>query len=395
MKAVRIGIVGMGWMGEVHSRAYRHISDRFRASGIQPRLVACADEVEARAREGKERFGFERYTTNWQEVVVADDIDALSVTTPNHMHLEIVRSAARAGKHIFCEKPVGRNPRETAEIEREARKAGIYTFTGYNYRWCPLVQHARELIQKGSLGRLTHYRGRFFCCYGSNPDSVLSWRFQKEIAGLGTLADLMSHAVDMALMLAGPIKRVVGSCETFIRERPIPAPGVGTHFTVRKGAPKTAVTNEDYVGSLVEFSNGVRGTLEACRVINGPKCQIAFEANGTQGALSWDFERMNELRFYASSPHAANEGYARILSGPAHPYHVQFNPGAGVGLGYDDLKVIEAFRFLKSILDGHQLDPSFSDALKVAAVLVAIQRSWESERWEPVTDMSLHDNSKA
>jgi len=213
---------------------------------------------------------------------------------------------------------------------------------------------------------------------------VLSWRFERDIAGLGTLGDLMSHAIDMAHMIAGPIARVVGNQETFIRERPLATPGEGTHFTTRTEGPTGAVTNEDYVGALVRFRNGVHGTLEACRVINGPKCQMAFEVNGTRGALSWDFERMNELVLYLPDGDGGHEGYTRIKTAPEHPFHAHFNPGAANGLGYDDLKTIEAYQFLQSVADGRQGTPGFAEALAVADVQAAIQRSWASERWEQV-----------
>ncbi len=383
-QTIGIGIIGMGWMGNVHARCYGQVNDRFPDLSLKPRLVICADEVEARAREGKERFGFERSTAEWQQVVADPEVEALDITTPNNLHLEIVRAAAAAGKHIYCEKPVGRSPEETAEIEHAARQAAVKTFVGYNYRWAPLVQHARKLIEKGELGKLTHYRGRFFVGYASNPHGVLSWRFRRDLAGLGCLGDLMSHVVDMARMIAGPIRRVVGNRETFIPKRPLPAPGEGTHFSARKDGPLGEVTNEDYVGALAQFSNGAHGTLEACRVINGPQCQMAFEANATRGAVSWDFERMNELRLFLSGEHRANEGFQRILTAPEHPFHAQFNPGPAVGLGYEDLKIIEAYQFLKAIAENRQAEPGFREARQVAEVLAAIERSWQTQRWEEV-----------
>ncbi|MFN8373673.1 MAG: Gfo/Idh/MocA family oxidoreductase [Anaerolineae bacterium] len=223
-KPIGIGVIGMGWMGTTHSRSYSGIPSRFDDSDIRPRLVICADEVEARAKKAQAKLGFEQSTTNWRDVVNHPDVQVVNIAAPNDKHLEIVQAAAAAGKHIFCEKPVGRNPQETADIEYAARKAGVFSFVGYNYRWAPVVQYARQFIQDGKLGDLTHYRGRFFAMYGSNPYSVLSWRFQKEYAGLGTLGDLMSHAADMALMIAGPIKRVVANRETFIKQRPCPLP---------------------------------------------------------------------------------------------------------------------------------------------------------------------------
>ena len=255
---------------------------------------------------------------------------------------------------------------------------------GYNYRWAPLVQYARQLIQEGRLGQITHYRGRFFAGYASNPHAVLSWRFQRELSGLGTLGDLMSHVIDMAQMIVGSVKQAVSNSETFVPQRPLSIPGKGTHFTVQKGGAVGQVTNEDYVGSLVQFTNGAQGTLEACRIISGLKCQMAFEVNGTEGALNWDFERMNELDLYLPNENDSHDGYVRVLSGPEHPYHLQFNPAPGTGLGYDDLKVIENYNFLKAIELGKQMKPGFAEALSVARVQAAMQDSWGSEKWEIV-----------
>jgi predicted dehydrogenase len=383
-RTIGIAVIGMGWMGAVHSRSYRQIGDRFTEAGVRPRLLICADDVPARAREAQERFGFEKCTSDWRQVLVEPDVELINIAAPNHLHRDIAVAAAQAGKHVFCEKPVGRGPEETAEIERAARATGVRTLVGYNYRWAPLVQYAHQLIQRGALGDRTHYRGRFFVGYGSNPQSVLSWRFQRELAGLGTLGDLLSHVIDMAHLIAGPIKRVVANRETFIAERPLPTPGVGTHFTIRDDGPRGKVTNEDYVGALVQFANGAHGTLEACRVIQGPQCQMAFEVHGTSGALAWDFERMNELNLYLSTGASSDSGYTRIPSGPDHPFHAHFNPAPANGLGYDDLKVIEAHQFLQSIVAERQGVPGFREALAVAQVQAAIQRSWETERWENV-----------
>ncbi len=381
---IGVGVIGMGWMGQVHSRSYRAVGDRFHDRGLQARLVICADDVRHRAEAAQARFGFHQCTTDWRQVVDHPQVDLVVIATPNFLHLEMVRAAAGAGKHVFCEKPVGRNPQETAAIARLAREAGILSFVGFNYRWAPLVQYTRQLIRQGELGTLTHYRGRFFSMYGSNPLSLLTWRFQEEKSGLGTLGDLMSHVVDMALFLAGRIRRVVSQRHTFIPERPLPIPGQGTHFSLgRPEDPTGPVTNEDYVSALVEFENGVRGTLEACRAIYGPKCEMAFQVNGTQGAVGWNFERMNELELYRPDTEL-HDGYTRVLAGPRHPFHGRFNPGDGIGIGYEDLKVIEAYQFLRAIAEGQPRSPSFEDAYELAKVQAAMVRSWESQRWEEV-----------
>lgn len=378
---IGIGIIGMGWMGMTHARAYRQITDRFHDSPLQPKFVICADDVVERTDEAKTRFGFEHATTDYRHVIEDKDVQVVNIAAPNNMHLEIVEAAAAAKKHVFCEKPVGRSPAETKTIYAAAQRAGVLTGVGYNYRWAPVVQYAHQLISDGKLGTLTHYRGRFFAGYAAHPRAVLSWRFQKEIAGLGTLGDLISHVVDMAHFIVGDIDSVVSQQETFIPQRPVAAAGTGTHFTLGSDGKMEAVTNEDYVGALVQFENGVRGTLEACRVINGPKCEMAFEVNGTEGALRWNFEQMNELEVYLPNENGSTDGYTRILSGPSHPLHADFNPGPAVGLGYDDLKTIEAYQFLQAIHAGKQANPGFREAAAVADVQTAIQISWEEDRW--------------
>jgi predicted dehydrogenase len=382
-----IGVIGMGWMGSAHSRAYRAVLDRYYDSGIRPRLVICADDVEARAISARETLGFEEYTTDWHAVIEHPEVQVVNIASPNFLHLEMVTAATAAGKHVFCEKPVGATPEETIQIERLAREAGVMSFVGFNYRWAPMVQYAKQLIDEGRLGKLTHFRGRFFSMYGSNPYGLLTWRFQYERGGLGVLGDIMSHVTDMAHMLIGPIESVVSNRHTFITERPLPIPGQGTHFSLGKeGDPTGPVTNEDYVGTLARFANGVQGSLETCRAIYGPKCEMSFEVNGTKGAVKWNFERMNELQVYLPDE-AAHDGYTTLLGGPKYGDHGRFNPGDGIGMGYEDLKTIEAYNFLQSIVDGVQREPSFKSALALANVQTAMIRSWESGGWEKVESL--------
>ena len=240
------------------------------------------------------------------------------------------------------------------------------------------------------MGDITQYRGRFFSMYGSDPMGLLSWRFERDIAGYGVLGDILAHVTDMALYLNGGVKRLVSDSHTFIAERPLPIPGKGTHYS--RGAPADPtgpVTNEDYVGALLEFENGARGTVEASRSIFGPKNQMAFELNGTKGAISWDFERMNELQLYLPGEDRGHDGFTRLVGGDQYPYHGNFNPGEGSGLGYEDMKVIEAFNFLHSVADGEQRAPALSEALAVAGVHAAMTRSWESGAWEDVTSLRV------
>ncbi|MGH2346401.1 MAG: Gfo/Idh/MocA family protein, partial [Chloroflexota bacterium] len=375
-----------GWMGVVHSRAYGQIHDRYHGRGIEPRLIVCADADPDRADAARDRFGFQRATTDWREVIGASDVDVVSITTPNDLHLELIRAAAGAGKHILCEKPVGKTPAETLEAAEIARRAGILTFVGFNYRWAPLVQYARQLIERGELGEITHYRGRFLNGYARDARGFLTWRF--DIGhGYGTLSDLMPHVLDMAHFIAGPIDALVANRATFIHRRPIPtAPTLGNPIGGAHDASAMGdVTNEDYVGLLARFRNGAQGTLEACRVISGSACDMSFEVHGTRGALQWSFERMNELRIERrNDADHAEEGYTTVLSGPWHPHHADFNPAWGLSLSYDDLKTIEVFEFLSSVAAGRQSDPGFAAAAAVARAQQAAIASWDTERWERI-----------
>jgi predicted dehydrogenase len=370
-------------MGRIHSASYLRVPQHYPECGARARLVVAADEVEARARIAAEQLGYARSTTTWREVIDDPEVEAVSIAAPNHMHREMALAAAEAGKHFWGEKPLGRFPSETAEIAAAAERAGIRTIVGLNYRHPPAVQHARRLIRDGALGEVTHFRMQFVASYSSNPQGVLSWRFSRDLAGLGILADLGSHAVDLAQCLLGPIARVSASTSILIPRRPKPT-GEGTHFSVAaEGAELGDVENEDWAAAIVEFASGVRGTIEVSRVIVGAEARYVFEVNGTEGAVAWNFERMNELELYGPLA-TGDSGYARVLMGPEHPDFGRFQPGKGIPMGYDDLKVIEAHLFLESIADGVQREPGVREIDAAARAIDAMVRSADSGRWEDV-----------
>ncbi len=382
-REVGIGLLGVGWMGELHTASYARARFHYPDLELEPRLVIAADDVEARARLAVERLGYERWTTDWREVLAHPDVEAVSITAPNFMHREMAIAAAEAGKHIWGEKPLGRFPEETAEIAAAVEKAGVLTIVGLNYRHAPAVLHAKTLVESGALGEINHYRCHFLAGYAAHPQGALSWRFLRSLAGLGVLGDLMPHAVDLSQFLLGPIARVSAREATLIPRRPKAQPGVGTHFSVAEGGELGDVENEDWVGSLVEFESGLEGILESSRAIVGPDARYAFEANGTRGAVAWNFERMNELQVHLPLE-SADAGYATVLMGPQHPHFASFQPGAGVPMGYNDLKVTEAYLFLQSIADGRQREPGVREMLATVQVLDAIRRSFESRAWADV-----------
>jgi predicted dehydrogenase len=384
---VGIGLVGFGWMGQAHSRSYRRMPMLFPERAADAELVACSDTVAERRVQAVEDFGFREATDDWRAVCEHPDVDAVVVTAPNMLHVEVVEAAAAAGKHVFCEKPVGGTPEQTARAAAAAQAAGVITGVGYNYRFAPLVRYAKQLIDDGALGAITNYRGRFFSMYGTDPLGILSWRFAQEQAGFGVSTDLLSHAVDLAQMLIGPIANVVGTRATFISERPLPTPGASHYGMGAAGDPTGPVTNEDYVGALVTFESGARGTFESSRTLVGPQSQMAFDVYGAKGAISWNLERMNELELYVAAD-GESAGYRTVLGGDQFPYHGNFVPGSGNGIGFEDLIAIEDVEFVNAVAAGSPFQPSLEDALAYVSFQAALVRSWGSGSWETVLPLA-------
>ena len=382
-RSIGVGLVGAGWMGELHSAAYARVPYHYPDAAGRARLVIVADESEERARAAAARLGYASWTTDWREVVAHPEVEAVSIATPNFLHREVALACVAAGRHFWGEKPLGRFPHETEEIAHAALESDVRTTVGFNYRHVPLVQHARRLVAEGAIGRPTHFRSAFLADYSADPRGALSWRFLREQAGLGVLADLGSHQVDLAMFLLGPIASVTAQSATLIAERPTPQPGV-SHFSTAEGGPPAAVENEDHVSALLRFASGVQGTLEMSRVAVGPHLRYAVEVNGTEGSLAWDFTRMNELLVYGPPSPTCEVGYTTVFAGPGHGEFSRFQPGRGVPMGYDDLKVIEAHGFLESVADGRQRAPGVAEVAAAARVLDAMARSFESEAWEAV-----------
>jgi predicted dehydrogenase len=383
-RTIGIGLIGVGWMGDVHARAYTRLRAHFPDCAGAPRLVAAADESSERAQRAVDALGFEEATTDWRAVITHPAVDAVSITSPNFLHREMALAAIEAGKAIWVEKPVGTSPLETAEIAEAAARAGVISTVGLNYRQVPAVRHARDLIGFGALGEVNHFRFQFLASYASNPLGALSWRFSRDLAGAGVIADLGSHAVDLLQFLLGPVVRVWATSAILIPRRPRVEAGTGTHFTVVEEPTEFGeVENEDWCAATVELEGGLRGTLELSRVMVGAYARYAFEVNGTTGAVRWHFERMNELERFVQDPNG-DQGLALVHAGPQHPGFAEFQPGQGLPMGFDDLKVIEANTFLQSVADGKQRPPGLAEMLAAANVLDAITRSSTSGAWEDV-----------
>jgi predicted dehydrogenase len=376
---LRVGVVGLGWMGQVHARALSRLAQHYPDVPLRPRLVAVADTAtDERTQRAARALGFSHQLTDWHDLVTRDDIDLVCVTGPNFIHRDVAVAAAQAGKHLWVEKPAGRDATETAEIVAAVQAAGVQAATGFNYRNVPAVELARDLVRSGRLGTVEHTTVRFVSDYAAHPDAALSWRFQNAYAGSGVLGDLVSHAADLARHVVADIAELVADRATFIPQRLQAVPGALRH---ERGAGVLGdVENEDYVSALLRFVDGSRGILESSRTAVGEQNTYGLEVHGTKGALKWDFRRMNELQVCLDQDYL-NAFYTTRYAAPGDGEMGAFQPGANNPMGFDDLKVVEARRLVESIAHGVPQGATIHDALVAAHTVDAILASADERKW--------------
>ncbi|WP_030682414.1 Gfo/Idh/MocA family protein [Streptomyces cellulosae] len=380
--ALGVAVVGFGWMGRVHSQAYARVRHHYPQLGLRPELVVVAEEVPGRAEEAAAQFGFAATTRDWREVAADPRVQAVSITAPNFLHREIGVGMAEAGKHIWIEKPVGLTLADARAVAEAVAEAGVQGAVGFNYRNAPAVETARSLIASGEIGTVTHVRVRLFSDYAAHPEGALTWRYERERGGSGVLGDLASHGADLARYLLGDIASLTADTAVFVPQRARPTGATAGHSRA-SGGELGPVENEDYVNCLLRFTSGARGVLEACRVSVGEQNNYGFEVHGTKGAVFWDFRRMNELGVSRGTTYQ-DQPVSTVYVGPGDGEFGAFQPGAANAMGYDDLKVVEAHRFLRSVAEGVPYGATLADAVHSAAVLEAMARSAESGAWVEV-----------
>lgn len=387
MSSVRVGMVGYKFMGKAHSNAYRSVP-MFFPKVTKPEMAVICGRDEAAVREAQEQFGWQESETDWKELVQREDIDLIDINAPSNAHKEIAMAAAKAGKHIFCEKPLALSLADSRDMLAAAEAAGIKHMIGFNYRFSPAVQLAKELISSGRLGKIYHFRATFLQDWILDPEFPLVWRLQKEIAGSGSHGDLGAHLIDMARFLVGEFKEVVGMSETFIKERPIASAMTG--LTATKGnedTEKGPVTVDDATLFLARFENGTIGSFEATRFAAGHRSTNSFEVNGSKGSVRFDFERMNELDVYFTSDEEDVQGFRRVLAtDQVHKYAEAWWP-AGHPIGFDQTFTHEMVEFMNAIEENRQPVPNFSDGVACQAVLEAVEKSVQERRWVELTEM--------
>lgn len=388
-KEIGIGVISLGWMGRLHTRSYKAMSELFPELGAKVRLVVACDPIAETQKLAVEVLGFEKAVADYQEVLSDSDVDVVSICSPNFLHHEIALAAAKAGKPFWIEKPMGVNATESREIAQAAAQAGLNTAVGFNYRHTPAIEQARQLIAEGKLGQITNVRCWLIADYASSPLGPYTWRYDREKAGAGVVGDLMSHGADLVqYILRDRISAVSALTDTFIKERPIPTKaGVG-HSGWEVSDETKEVGNEDYVAMMVRFDSGVVGTLESSRVSVGPRAEYVVEVYGTKGSVRWNFEHLNDLEVCIGQDNGDIHGYVRSMANPHYPHFSRFQPGAGTSMGFDDMKAVECYQFLSGVLTGKQIAPSVADGWSAAEIDQATVASAADGEWHEVAKVS-------
>ncbi len=371
-KTLNVGMIGYKFMGRAHSNAWLK-ADKFFDLKARPVMKVICGRDKAGVAAAAYRFGWEKFETDWREVVDDSTIDIIDINTPNDTHAEIAIAAAKAGKAILCEKPLALNVKEAKLMADAVKKAGVVNMVCHNYRRIPAIVLAKKMIDAGDLGQIYHYRARYAQDWIVDPNFPLVWRLQSKVSGSGAHGDINAHIIDLGRYLIGEFKEVCGQMETFIKERPLPGD------SSRKGK----VTVDDAVMFIGRFANGALANLEATRFALGRKNGIQIEINGSKGSLVFELEDMNRLKFYSESDPADRRGFRDILvtqGGGVHPYVGNWWPPGHI-IGYEHMFVHTVADFVNAVVDRKSVQPTFEDGLADQIVLDAVEKSARTRRW--------------
>ncbi|MCE6988978.1 Gfo/Idh/MocA family protein [Dyadobacter sp. CY323] len=379
-KHLNVGIVGYKFMGRAHSNAWKKAPLFFDIPAIPVLKAACGRHQES-LTEFAENWGWEETETDWRKLIARPDIDIIDIALPQDLHYDIAIAAARAGKHIFCEKPLSMNSRQAEEMLKVCEENKVTHYLNHNYRRTPAVAYAKKMIEAGKIGRIFHWRCAYQQDWIVDPSFPLTWQLKKETAQAGPQWDLNSHAVDLAHFLVGDMATVSCLTTNFIKERPLAdEASVGNLSAQSSGTEMGEVTVEDAALMMVTFKNGAIGSFEATRFASGRKNRLSFEIYGSKGSLTFDLERMNELQYFSREDENGDQGFRTILATEAvHPYANHWWP-AGHIIGYEHAFVHSVVDFVKAIEGNTSIKPDFSDGLKIIKVLEAGIQSSETKQ---------------
>jgi predicted dehydrogenase len=364
--ALGIGLIGTGYMGKCHALAWNGVAPVF-GDIERPRLVALAEVDVGLAQKRAAEFGFAAATANWRDLLANPDIDVISITTPNQFHAEMAIAALEAGKHVWCEKPMATSLADAERMRDAQGRAGKVAVMGYNYIQNPLVRQIKALLDAGTIGTLTHIRVEMDEDYMADPNEPFYWKSEAK-SGYGALDDFAVHPLSLLAILSGLPVEVMADMSKPYRDR-------------RAGEGRRVVENHDIASVLLRLPGDVSAVLMANRSAWGRKGRIALQIYGSNGAILYDQERMNEFQLYDRAGNPAGHGFRTVLTGPVHPVYGKFVPAPGHGLGFNDLKIIECRELIRAI-EGHPAYClTFEEGLAIERVVHAMAKSFAERRW--------------
>ena len=366
MKELHIAVIGVGWIGRIHSECYLRISQFL--SDVNIILDTVVDIIEDSAIDAKNRYGFLKYTTKWEETIKDDKIDIIDICVDNMYHNQIALEAAANGKHIVCEKPLANGINEAKDMVEAARKAGIKNIINFNYRKVPALSFIKELVKNKELGEIYHISGVFQQDFGFN--SPMSWRFKKEKAGGGSIITMGSHLIDLGRFLVGEYMEVVSTDSTFINNRE----------NIKTGQFE-ACDVDDAFAFICRFENGALGSFLTSWVSHGRKHHCGIEVYGSKGSAYFNSERINEIGLFLDSKNSVTNGIRNILIGEDHKYGKLFSLKTGMGIGIKESFTIQLYEFILAIIEDSITSPDFSDGLEVEKVTHAVIQSSINRNW--------------
>jgi predicted dehydrogenase len=369
-RTLNVGMIGYKFMGRAHSNAWLKV-DKFFDLKARPVIKIICGRDRNGVANACARWGWDKFVTDWRDVVDDPAIDIVDINTPNDTHAEIAIAAAKAGKAILCEKPLALDVKQAKQMCDAVKKAGVVNMLCHNYRRIPAIVLAKKMIDAGDLGKIYHYRARYAQDWIVDPNFPLVWRLQSKISGSGTHGDICAHIIDLGRYLIGEFSEVCGQMETFIKERPLPG----------DSSKKGKVTVDDAVMFIGRFKNGALANLEATRFALGRKNGIQIEINGSKGSLVFDFEDMNRLKYFDDRDADDRKGFRDILvTEGVHAYAANWWPPGHI-IGYEHTFVHTIADFINAVADKRSVQPTFEDGLADQIVLEAVEKSSKTRKW--------------
>jgi predicted dehydrogenase len=386
-RPLRIGLVGTGWMGKVHSMSFKTARLAFGAEPAEPILEIVASSDRSRAERVARDWGYQRATDDWRRIVEDAHIDVVDVCTANDSHFAIAMAAIAAGKHVYCEKPIATTAEQARQMAEAARRQGVITLVGFNYIQNPVHSLAVSLLRSGEIGDVKHVRVFFKSDYMADPDMPHSWRNEKERAGAGVIGDVGSHCLSYFMhLIPKEIDEVFCNLEIVVPDRPVGAANGAIRYDARSADTRRIPNTTDDIGTVIFKFAGGAGLIETSRVSPGAHFDIGYEIIATRGMLRYSYDHINDLYVYRSDGPEAFRGFTRVAMGPGDPRYAALLPAAGLALGYNDFKAIEVRELIVAIGEDRRAHPDFEFGYGVQRVVAACLRSHEEKRWVRVGD---------